>query len=153
MNTRAPHPELISERTRLPERRAGLSLKLAAIVGIGSAALVGCASQAPDLVPPPSTTTSESSAPTPEASATPEQEITVEALEIPANLSPEEAATVLVEDRLSTWYMAGATQDTATDYYNDRGSFSYIERIAGANAQIFADALMGVRNGSVTTDR
>lgn len=141
MNTRASHPELISERTRLPERRVGLSLKLAAIVGIGSAALVGCASQAPDLVPPPSTTTSESSGSTPEASATPEQELTVEALEIPATLSPEAAVTILVEERLSTWAMVGASEATLDAYLQSSSVHGFFDALSEANAPQIADAL------------
>lgn len=141
MNNRAIHSELIHDGATAPERRAGLGLKLAALVGIGSAALAGCASQTAELAPPPSSTASESPAPTPEATAMPEQELTVEAMEIPATLSPEEAATILVEDRLSNWYMAGATKDIAAGYYSEGGSFSYVERIASANSRIFAEAL------------
>lgn len=138
MNNRAHESELIAAHRRL-ERRAGLPLKLAVLLSAGSAALSGCAAQGPELTPPP--TTVETVAPTPEASAAPEQEITTEAFEIPGNLSPEDAVTVFVNQRLSAWFMAGATQETIDGYYAAGGSSDFMRSVAEDNAAVIADAL------------
>lgn len=141
MNTRALHSELTSTPGRAPERRAGLTLTLAALVGIGAAALTGCASQTTELTAPPTATASETGTPSPDASSAPERELTAEAWEIPGTLTPEEAATLLVDDRLSEWVMTGATQETIDGYLDAGGSSSYTRSIAETNATVIADAL------------
>lgn len=142
MNTRAFHSELTPTPDRTPERRAGLTLTLATLVGIGAAALTGCASQTTELTAPPTATATETGTPTPDASSTPERELIAEAWEIPGALTPEEAATLLVDDRLSEWVMTGATDNALDDSYNYADGLSaYTRSVAETNAAVIADAL------------
>lgn len=141
MSIHTPHFELSPSRTSAPERRAGFGLKLAAIIGIGASALTGCASQSVEPAPAPSATASEATPQPSETNATPEQAITTDAFEISGELPPEEAITTLVNDRLSAWTMAGATQETVDGYLDDGGSSEFTKTVAASNALPITDAL------------
>jgi hypothetical protein len=92
---------------------------------------------------------------TPIPTATPEQASTYEqqvaALEIPAGLSAEELAKVLVEDRWTKWANAGvATETESKEFENDwyayptsdeTGIEAFTKAQADENAEVFIDAL------------
>lgn len=77
--------------------------------------------------------------PSPEATMTPEQ--IIKSLELPATLTPEQLGETLVNDRISDWYMYGATAENRNGYYDADGEFSYIQELADKNGELFADAL------------
>lgn len=86
---------------------------------------------------------------TPEATptntpSTGEKEISPASIEIPAGLSPEQLGVTLIQDRLSQWEMAGATDANTDTWSNKQGSDAkdaYTLELADKNATTFADSL------------
>ena len=70
-----------------------------------------------------------------------EQELTVEAMQIPAGLSAEDFAEVLIAERYTTWGMAGATYENKDAWIEGGGGRPFIEAIAERNAAVAAEAL------------
>lgn len=127
---------------------AGAAIAAGAIMGIGALNEkpkkddhASSASAAPSKTPEASTP------PTPEA-------LTVQSLEIPAGLTPEELGTTLI-DRLSSWDMAGATAENRDGYLKAGAatgdSFGYATQLAQQNGAIYAEALFGPDWQSVPT--
>ncbi len=82
--------------------------------------------------------------PTPEATPSPsatsnEKEPTVQSLEIPATLTPEQIGVTLIQDRISQWEMAGATKANQSLYLQGDGSI--VNQIADKNTSTFTEAL------------
>jgi hypothetical protein len=137
-----------------PKRRRGLVIGL----GVGAAGLavaagavfgVNSLNAAPKSDPTAGAPANPSdTAPSPSGEASPDAAtnrealpITTEAYEISGDLSPEQAVTTFVNDRLSPWSMAGATEETVSGYVSAGGSSDYIRAVAAKNADVIADAL------------
>ena len=111
-------------------------------VSAGAFALAGCATEEVGAAPSRTSTTSETIAPTPEQTESPE--LTVEQLEIPAGLSAEEVGELIVGDRFTEWLNAGANDTLLDRYKQDEEHASWDEflpYIAQENKNYFADAL------------
>ena len=115
--------------------------RLAMIGAIVAAALTGCAGA--NAKPSPTATLKTSASP--EASATPEA-LTVQSIEIPASLTPEQMGEALI-DRLSSWELAGATDSNRKLYIAEGQSTGDADaksrEIANTNGAIYAEALFG----------
>ncbi|MEV7769908.1 hypothetical protein [Microbacterium sp. NPDC086615] len=136
-----------------PKRRRGLVVGLGAgaaglAVAAGAVFGVNALNTAPKSEPtaaapanPSDTAPSPNGEASPDAAANPEAlPITTEAYEISGELSPEQAVTTFVNDRLSPWSMAGATQETIEGHATNL-SDEYTKAIAAENAKVIADAL------------
>lgn len=102
------------------------------------------------------TTPEASGTPTASAPVTPGETVastpevlTVQSLEIPATLTPEQVGTTLIQDRLSAWHMAGANDETHKEWlaYNPSGktvsevNAEFTNQKAAGYGAIFAEAL------------
>lgn len=138
-----------------PKSRRGLVLGLGAgaaglAVAAGAVFGVNALNAAPKPEPtaaapanPSDTAPSSNGEASPDAAANPEAlPVTTEAYEISGDLSPEQAVRTFVNDRLSPWSMAGATQETVDGYFASGGSSEYTKTVAAKNAEIIADAVL-----------
>lgn len=155
--------------TSKPERkrRAGIFPTVAALTGIGIAALTGCSPDAGATPEPTSTSAEASPSATPDTNeninsientnqtvehdpiVTPENEQEViESLQIDSSLSPEEKADQVM-DVISRWYMAGATPEAVQMEYentingDELQGEAFAASIAQQNQNAFATALYG----------
>ncbi len=117
---------------------AGAVLAAGAIIGIKTAA-GGSNNTSPEKDPKQTTQTPEA---TPTPTATPEQQLTVQSIEIPANLSPEQLGVALIQDRLSLWEMAGATDANTTAWDQSPNLDAFTLDLAQQNADKFSQALL-----------
>ncbi len=84
----------------------------------------------------------ETAPPTPEATNSPEQELTVEALQVPAGLSAEALGEMVVGDRFTAWANAGADDNLRLRAREANvGWPAFLPEVADENAAIFAEAL------------
>lgn len=118
---------------------AGLALAAGALIGVNAAG------QAPNTEPTAAAPADPSETPTDvePTPASPEAgtEVSAQAYEISGDLSAADAVMVFVNDRLSAWTMAGATQETVDDYLASGGRTSYFDEVAGENSLVIANAL------------
>jgi hypothetical protein len=121
---------------------AGLALAAGAVFGVNAL------NQAPKSEPvatapaDPSEPTAEP-APVPVETASPETDnLTVENLEVPAGLDAQTLGTVLVEDRFTQWYNAGAVNElNDTKFEANKPWDVLLSEIVDKNKSVFADAL------------
>ncbi len=138
-----------------PKRRRRLVVGLGAgaaglAVAAGAAFGVNALNAAPKSEPTAAAPANPSdAAPSPSGEASPDATdnpealpITTEAYEISGDLSPEQAVTTFVNDRLGPWSMAGATQETVDGYFASGGSSEYTRTVAAKNAEVIADAVL-----------
>lgn len=116
-------------------------------VGLAGALLAGGAWLLPRGNSEPSVTEPVPTEPTEQPSESAEQpvdngEYTVESLEIPANLSTEQLADIIIEDRITSWLNAGATNDLYRVARESGDPWDVIvERVSAENRDLFADAI------------
>lgn len=115
---------------------AGAVLAAGAIMGIKAAD--GSNNASPEKDPKQTTQTPEA---TPSPSATPEQQLTAQSIEIPASLTPEQIGVAVIQDRLSLWEMAGATDSNTTAWLHAPSADAFTLDLGQQNADKFAQAL------------
>ncbi|TQO19694.1 hypothetical protein FB472_1267 [Rhodoglobus vestalii] len=144
-----------SELDNQPEKKKSRKALYAVVGSVAGAAVVAAsilgieaANNQPDKRPV-ATAPAEPSE-TPEATPTNTAEVlTVQLLEIPATLTPEQVGTTLIQDRLSAWYMTGANDQTYEERlaYNPSGktisevTSDFVDQKAAGYGVIFAEAL------------
>ncbi|MCX2746265.1 hypothetical protein OOZ51_00360 [Arthrobacter sp. MI7-26] len=68
--------------------------------------------------------------------------MSADTLKLPAGLSPEQVGKTFVQDRLSQWYMAGATIENRKQWLAADDSDAYCAELADKNGDMFADKLL-----------
>jgi hypothetical protein len=68
--------------------------------------------------------------------------LTVEALTLPADKTPEQLGEVVVVESLNKWILAGATEANQSLYFQSGGDPAFTEKLAAQNAEVFGDALL-----------
>jgi hypothetical protein len=116
---------------------AGAAVIAGSVIGIKAA---GDAPKNTAPAPDPKATSQTPEA-TPTPSSTPEQPLTVQSLEIPANLTPEQLGVTLIQDRLSQWEMAGATDANTTAWHQAPNLDAFVLDLGQQNADKFSQAL------------
>lgn len=120
-------------------------------IGVGVAALTGCAPGAESEPKPTQTQSVEAETPPVEATPAPEQstspevslEEQIEALKIPAGLSNEELAEAYI-DISNKWWVAGAEEGLSKDRVEANLTWDeFIPQIAVENTALYAPALYG----------
>lgn len=122
----------------------GAAFLAGAAVIAGSVIGIKAAGDAPNNTPPAPDPKATSQTPeaTPTPSSTPEQQLTVQSLEIPAGETPEQLGVAFVQDRFSKWEMAGATPEVEKLWGTASGSTGdFVTAQAANSAPIFGDAL------------
>lgn len=132
--------ELLDEGLEHTGKRAAGAVTVAALSAV---ALAGCSADAHANTKP---TFSHSAEATPTPTATPEQEISVQSLELPTSLTPQQVGEKLVNDDMTLWNMAGADKKSVDGYWDPNSKYgndvsAYAAPIANANGEIFKQAL------------
>jgi hypothetical protein len=118
-----------------------IALGTAAAVLAGGAWLLPKGSSDPPVTDPVPTEPAEQPGESPEQPVN-NGEYTVESLEVPANLSTEELAELMIENRITGWLNAGATNDLYRIAKESGDPWDVVvERVSAENRDIFADAL------------
>ncbi|MCU1580023.1 MAG: hypothetical protein JWP19_2227 [Rhodoglobus sp.] len=69
-------------------------------------------------------------------------DVTVEALTLPTDKTPEQLGEVVVVESLNRWILAGATEANQSLYFQSGGDPAFTEKLAAQNAEVFGDALL-----------
>ena len=114
-------------------------LTAAAVGGVLAITLAGCGTTAKAEGPSHETTSSAEATPKSTDNQN-EKELTVESVELPASLTPEQLGDTFVT-RLTAWDMAGATPKNQDEYITSGGDTSKVMDIVNKNEQVFTDAM------------
>jgi hypothetical protein len=141
---RAEQSDLTENKSHKKLVIGGAAFLAGAAVIAGSVIGLKAAGDAPKNAAPEKDPKSTSQTPeaTPTLSAAPEQQLTVQSIEIPANLSPEQLGVTLIQDRLSQWEMAGATDANTTAWLQAPSADAFTLDLAQQNADVFSQALL-----------
>lgn len=132
--------ELLDEGLEHTGKRAAGAVTVAALSAV---ALAGCSADAHANTKP---TFSHSAEATPTPTATPEQEISVQSIELPTSLTPQQVGEKFFADDVTLWNMAGANKKNVDGYWDPNSKYGndisgYTQPIVDANTEIFKEAL------------
>ncbi|MDQ4213740.1 hypothetical protein [Microbacterium capsulatum] len=139
--TLAPAPEQPKKRNKLliggSIGLAGAVIAAGAVIGVKAASDTG---HTPPEKDPKATFQTPEATPSESSVTTPEHVYTVQELLIPATLTGEDAAKLLVEQRLKAWTNAGESYQLWNDRVNSGGNTALLQK-AQATGQTFSNAL------------
>ncbi|MCU1580021.1 MAG: hypothetical protein JWP19_2225 [Rhodoglobus sp.] len=135
-------PTLEPDKAPDKKSRRGLYVAIGSIAGLaiaGGAVFGGiAASQVPASQPTAEAPADPTAVPSAEATNSAEL-LTPEDLVLPESLTPEQLGTAFVQDRLSTWEMAGAIPENENKWVT---SDTFLDETSNKNGDLIADAIM-----------